>query len=153
MNTVKSFRLKVVGDIREIHENQAKVAFASALQDVQNAEAKLRNDIDAISQSQEWRGGMSKQGATDTSMLFAAVQYEQYCENLAHQHQQEVTSLVEVANAKRDQLIEATKKRKVIDKLRDKHNQAVRVANQREENKMLEEMATVSYIQARDKVN
>jgi len=135
------FRLEKVLDLRSYEEKQAQLKLAA-----QNAKCQiLENEI--VNLRQRKASAFLERGSA-ASDAFTLLAYENYGHRLDSQAQRK-TAEFEKEWMKREELLElfleAQKKRKVLDKIRDKRHQQWHIERNRQEVKKVDDIVTGAY--------
>ncbi|MDY0383157.1 flagellar export protein FliJ [Trichlorobacter sp.] len=140
MSSKKGFELHQVLNYRTDLERLRKQEFAAARQDLDQASDKLeqqRNEAAALARDFAERNGQ----------LNSVVELQLYADFFARkreeikQQQERVTALDRILEDRRDDLVQATKDKKVLEALKEKKMQAFRQEMQRKERDFLDETA------------
>jgi flagellar protein FliJ len=140
MSSKKGFELHQVLNYRTDLERLRKQEFAAARQDLDQASDKLeqqRNEAAALARDFAERNGQ----------LNSVVELQLYADFFTRkreeikQQQERVTALDRILEDRRDDLVQATKDKKVLEALKEKKMQAFRQEMQRKERDFLDETA------------
>ncbi len=137
------FSLSTVQKVRHRTEEVRKREFGEAVRKIESASARIR---ETGARAMELSGERKKQltGPLDLYGQKVALQYHHHLERLlANQQQAWATASVEAEN-KRDLLVEAARQRKVIDLLHDRKHQEFQKQVEKEEQKILDEVASIA---------
>ena len=140
MSSKKGFELHQVLNYRTDLERLRKQEFAAARQDLDQASDKLeqqRSEADALARDFAERNGQ----------LNSVVELQLYSDFFTRkreeirEQQQRVTALDRILEDRRDDLVQATKDKKVLEALKEKKTLAFRQEMQRKERDFLDESA------------
>ncbi|MGE0157009.1 MAG: flagellar export protein FliJ [Geobacter sp.] len=140
MSSKKGFELHQVLNYRTDLERLRKQEFAAARQDLDQASDKLeqqRNEAAALARDFAERNGQ----------LNSVVELQLYADFFTRkreeikEQQERVTALDRILEDRRDDLVQATKDKKVLEALKEKKMQAFRQEMQRKERDFLDETA------------
>lgn len=140
MSTKKGFELHQVLNYRTDLERLRKQEFAAARQDLDQASDKLE-------QHRSEAVALARDFAERNGQLNSVVELQLYADFFARkreeirQQQERVTALDRVLEDRRDELVQATKDKKVLEALKEKKTQAFRQEMQRKERDFLDETA------------
>lgn len=129
------FSLEKVLSLREFEENQAQIELAKAISVV----TELNNKLKFIAKERV-KNNDARSNSTDLSYLMSI---ENYIEGLDYQKEillEELTQAELILEEKRQIMIEAMKKRKALEKLKEKQLQEYKKEILKEEEKVLDEI-------------
>lgn len=140
MSSKKGFELHQVLNYRSDLERLRKQEFAAARQDLDQASDKLE-------QQRSEAAVLARDFAERNGQLNSVVELQLYADFFARkreeikQQQERVTALDRVLENRRDDLVQATKDKKVLEALKEKKMQAFQQEMQRKERDFLDETA------------
>lgn len=138
------FRLESVLRVRAAEETKRKREFGAALQHVKNAEARYRGILAEIAAHDSLSEKKGK-GRTSVADLKALNQYSRALDRKKALQQNMLERTEETLRLKRGELVEATRRKKTIERLRERalleHEQAAR----KEEQGIIDETAVQKY--------
>lgn len=140
MSSKKGFELHQVLSYRTDLERLRKQEFAAARQDLDQASDKLE-------QQRNEAATLARDFAERNGQLNSVVELQLYADFFARkreeikQQQERVTALDRILEDRRDDLVQATKDKKVLEALKEKKMQAFRQEMQRKERDFLDETA------------
>jgi flagellar FliJ protein len=140
MSSKKGFELHQVLNYRSDLERLRKQEFAAARQDLDQASDKLE-------QQRSEAAVLARDFAERNGQLNSVVELQLYADFFARkreeikQQQERVTALDRVLESRRDELVQATKDKKVLEVLKEKKTQQFRQEMQRKERDFLDETA------------
>lgn len=140
MSSKKGFELHQVLNYRTDLERLRKQEFAAARQDLDQASDKLE-------QQRTEAAALARDFAERNGQLNSVVELQLYADFFARkreeikQQQERVTALDRVLENRRDDLVQATKDKKVLEALKEKKMQAFQQEMQRKERDFLDETA------------
>ena len=127
------FRLESVLRVRAAEETKRKREFGAALQHVKNAEARHRGILAEIAEHDSLSEKKGK-GRTRVADLKALNLYSRALDRKKALHQKMLERTEETLRLKRGELVEATRRKKTIERLRERafleHEQAARKEEQ-----------------------
>jgi flagellar export protein FliJ len=138
------FSLERLRQLREHDEQLAKEAFAASLGQRLRGEAMLRHAQHAVAASQEASRGAAEVPRTGQDLLAA----QAWMDRVRASHEQAALSLDRFEaelDARRTELGRAAQRRAVLDRLKDRHAAAGRLAANRVEHAQLDEVALVQH--------
>lgn len=143
MNRFK-FRLESVLRVRGVEETRRKREFSVALQGVQNAEARMNETLQEM-EDQDRIAAERETGALTVQELKIHNQYTRQLELKKANHAVLLTRAREVLDTRMNELLEATRRKKTIERLRERsYMEHVKEVN-REEQADLDELTTQKY--------
>lgn len=140
MSSKKGFELHQVLHYRTDLERLRKQDFATARQDLDRASDKLERERDGVAI-------LSKDFAERQDQLNSVVELQLYTDFFARKReeiktqQERVAALDGILEHRREDLVQATQDKKVLEALKEKKEQAFRQKQQRKEREFLDEMA------------
>lgn len=140
MSSKKGFELRQVLNYRLDLERMRKQDFATARQDLDRASDKLEQERDGVAT-------LSKDFVERQSQLNSVVELQLYTDFFARKReeiktqQERVVALDRVLEDRREELVQATQDKKVLEALKEKKEHAFRQEQQRKERDFLDEMA------------
>lgn len=140
MSSKKGFELHQVLNYRTDLERLRKQEFAAARQDLDQASDKLE-------QQRNEAATLARDFAERNGQLNSVVELQLYADFFTRkreeikQQQERVTALDRILEDRRDDLVQATKDKKVLEALKEKKMQAFRQEMQRKERDFLDETA------------
>lgn len=140
MSSKKGFELHQVLNYRTDLERLRKQEFAAARQDLDQASDKLE-------QQRTEAAALARDFAERNGQLNSVVELQLYADFFTRkreeikQQQERVTALDRVLENRRDELVQATKDKKVLEALKEKKSQQFRQEMQRKERDFLDETA------------
>jgi len=140
MSSKKGFELHQVLNYRTDLERLRKQEFAAARQDLDQASDKLE-------QQRNEAADLARDFAERNGQLNSVVELQLYSDFFTRkreeikQQQEQVTALDRILENRRDELVQATKDKKVLEALKEKKMQAFRQEMQRKERDFLDETA------------
>jgi flagellar FliJ protein len=140
MSLKKGFELRQVLNYRLDLERMRKQDFATARQDLDRASDKLEQERDGVAT-------LSKDFVERQSQLNSVVELQLYTDFFARKReeiktqQERVVALDRVLEDRREELVQATQDKKVLEALKEKKEHAFRQEQQRKERDFLDEMA------------
>ncbi|MDA8138525.1 MAG: flagellar export protein FliJ [Desulfobacteraceae bacterium] len=139
------FKLEAVRRYRQFEEDRCQREFADAQRQVEQAKAILAAMIARRTQTEE----DFRQGQADGESAAQAAMYRGFLERLGDEietQQNHLASAEKACEEKRQALLEAMKKRKTIDRLKEKGEQAFMAELNSEEQKFINEIAINRHI-------
>lgn len=138
------FRLETVLKVRKRQEDQAQLKLIQA-QDALRREQELLASIEAetIRNRLEWQRALS-----NNKTIADFIMYSTYLEQLVRQQKQQEQVIVEAEKQQLEALFafqEALKKRKIVERLKEKKRQQYIHESLMQEQKILDEMGTLRY--------
>jgi len=140
MSSKKGFDLHQVLNYRSDLERLRKQEFATARQDLDRASEKLAQERDQAA-------SLAKDFAERNGQLNSVVELQLYADFFARkrdeikEQQERVTALDRVLENRREELVQATQDKKVLESLKEKKDLEFRQEQQRKERDFLDEMA------------
>jgi flagellar FliJ protein len=140
MSSKKGFELHQVLNYRTDLERLRKQEFAAARQDLDRAS-------DAVDRQRTEAAALARDFAERNGQLNSVVELQLYADFFTRkreeirQQQERVTALDRVLENRRDELVQATKDKKVLEALKEKKTQQFRQELQRKERDFLDETA------------
>lgn len=140
MSSKKGFELHQVLNYRTDLERLRKQDFATARQDLDRASDKLEQERDGVAT-------LSKDFAERQGQLNSVVELQLYTDFFARKReeiktqQERVAALDGILENRREELVQATQDKKVLEALKEKKEQVFRQEQQRKEREFLDEMA------------
>lgn len=134
------FRYGTLMRVRELQEEQRAQAVALARQQRANAEAERRH-IEAEQLHMLQRTAAGKGDAIEAPRVLRFFHYERYLAHRAVQKDAEIAELRGEEEDRRRELEEATKKKRMIERLHDRHVELLRSSVAYEEQKLSDEAA------------
>jgi len=138
------FRLDSVLRVRAAEETKKKREFGAALQHVRNAEARLRGTLDEI-EANDRLAEEKGRGTTTAAELKSLSGYSRVLERKKAAQKKVLERTEETLRLTREELVEATRRKKTIERLRERallaHEQAVR----KEEQAIIDETAVQKF--------
>ncbi len=134
------FKLEALRRYRLFEQEQMQKTLAEAQRDLEQVKAHLEQRI-ALRAATE---AEFNAGRADAASACQAGLYRHYLQNLANQIEtlrQQVTAAETVCEQKRQELLVAVKKRKALDRLKEKGGQAYLADMKRKEEEFINEMA------------
>ena len=139
------FRLQKVMETTRAREELQKKELARALADLDRNETLLDQMLDHLEQEVEQFAGIRKKGAIKVSTL---AQYASYTDSLLAKigrQRQEIEKLAKLADEHRDKLIEITRDKKILEKLKEKRFEEYRRKLRQVEQKFMDEISSRSF--------
>lgn len=140
MSSKKGFELHQVLNYRTDLERLRKQDFATARQDLDRASDKLEQERNGVAT-------LSKDFAERQDQLTSVVELQLYTDFFARKReeiktqQERVAALDGILEDRREELVQATQDKKVLEALKEKKEQAFRQEQQRKEREFLDEIA------------
>lgn len=138
------FRFASLLRVRKHEEEQQAIILSRTERTVHERKGQ-RNQIEAERQRTLFETGERTKAAFDASELRRYHQYERYLSKLGDQKDAEIRKLQEQAGKERERLLEALKKRRTLELLRERHLLAFAQQQRVAEQKVLDETATMRY--------
>lgn len=140
MSMKKGFELHQVLTYRTDLERLCKQEFAAARQDLDHANTRLERE-------REEAEALARDFAERNGQLNSVVELQLYADFFARkrdeikQQQERVSALDRILENRREELVQATKDKKVLEALKEKKNREFRAEQQRKERDFLDEMS------------
>jgi flagellar FliJ protein len=138
------FRLDPVIRVRAAEETKMKRAFGIALQDMRKAENRCRQ-VEAEIAELERTAEEHETGKVAVVDLQARFRYARHLEKVKAAREKEREQVEKVLNAKRQDLIEATRRKKTLERLREHALEEYEKAALAEEQKTLDDLTAIKY--------
>ena len=139
------FRLQKVMETTRAREELQKKELAMALAELDRNETQLEQMLDHLEQEVEQFAGRRKKGSMKVSTL---VQYASYTDNLLSEidrQRRDIEKLARLADEQRDKLIEITRDKKILEKLKEKRFAEYRRKLRQVEQKFMDEISSRSF--------
>lgn len=137
----RRFQYETLLRIRKRQEDLKAQALAAARREVHAAEGQRARIAQEQRRVVERAGGLLKE-RFDAAELRCYYQYERYLSWLGDAKDAEIRTLEEVAETKRAELEEATKSRRMVEKLKERHIKAHAKQVQKDEQRLTDEVGT-----------
>lgn len=140
MSSKKGFELHQVLNYRVDLERLRKQDFAAARQDLDRASSKLESERNGVAL-------LAKEFAEQTGRITSVVELQLYADFFARKREEikvqqgQVEVLDRILEGRREELVQATQDKKVLEALKAKKNLAFRQEQQRKERDFLDEMS------------
>ena len=139
------FRLQKVMETTRAREELQKKELAMALAELDRNETQLEQMLDHLEQEVEQFADRRKKKAIKVSTL---VQYASYTDNLLAEidrQRRDIEKLARLADEQRDKLIEITRDKKILEKLKEKRFAEYRRKLRQVEQKFMDEISSRSF--------
>ena len=139
------FRLQKVMETTRAREELQKKELAMALAELDRNETQLEQMLDHLEQEVEQFADRRKKKAIKVSTL---VQYASYTDNLLAEidrQRRDIEKLARLADEQRDKLIEITRDKKILEKLKEKRFEEYRRKLRQVEQKFMDEISSRSF--------
>ena len=140
----QAFPLQSVLQLRELTEESRQRVFAQALYKLGEEQSRLAQFERSLSECNEVAEDLQK-GALDTQLIGIHSRYSQWMQNLIKRQQGRVGTAHSQVERERGLLAEATKQRKMMETLSEKHLQSYQSWLDRLDQKTLDEIAVQMY--------
>jgi flagellar protein FliJ len=139
------FRLQKVMETTHAREEMQKKELALALADVERNEAMLERMLDKLAEELEAFSGRRNSGSIKVCELS---QYASYTDKLLgeiNRQRQEIVKLAELVDEHRRKLLEITKDKKILERLKEKRYEEYRLKLRQVEQKFMDELSARSF--------
>ncbi len=140
----RKFRLAIVLRLREIEEDAARGRLGVAVRDHVAALADRDGVAQRLADEHEWLRGLQERGG-DSSELRTAAEALGTAEGRLSRAEETLAKTAQALLEARALLAQATKRREVVERLRDRHLAAERDREEKAEIARLSELANVQY--------
>ena len=127
--------------VRKRQEERRALALAKALREQQHAEAE-RAHLTAEQRRALERAGDTAQEAFDAAEVRCYYQYERHLAQLGDAKDAEIREFTRMSSVRRLELEEATKNKRMIERLRERTEEILHAQSRRDEQRRLDEVAT-----------
>ncbi len=138
------FRLDSVLRVRAVEETKKKREFGAALQQVRNAQARL-HDIEREIEDNDRIAEDLGHGATNAEKLMQVNRYAEVLEEKKNAQRTVIARTEEALERKRGELVEATRRKKTIERLRERAVEDHARAARKEEQTVVDELTIQKY--------
>jgi flagellar FliJ protein len=138
------FRLENVLRVRGAEESNKKREFGIALQNVQDAEERCRAVETEIAELDKRAEG-KETGNQAMADLQARYRYSRHLERVKAAREKELEQTRKVLDGKRSELIESTRRKKTLERLRERALDEYQKAANKEEQNTLDELTAIKY--------
>mgnify|MGYP002621758380 CR=1 FL=1 len=135
------FRLSTLQKLRELHRDELRMKLAEAIQAHQILDQQLLQVADELSALEASRRDAVQGGVTDVNGLLAAQRYQAVLLAQRQTIMEQARILAEESENRRQAVVEADQKVKVMEKLRDRQQEEHHHSQQLAETKRLDEVA------------
>lgn len=135
------FRLESVLRFRGAKEDEKKREFGITLGKLKNEERKY-NDIVSSAESHDKLVEKTGKGKISVRSLISNFYYARHLDTAKAAQEKVIDSAQEITDEKRAELVEATKKKKVLDRLKDRKIEEHNKAELKEEQNYMDEIAS-----------
>lgn len=139
------FRFESLLKVREAEEEVKKREFGVVLGHLKHEKDQFNRINDSIASHDENRENAAEGKVTTPRKLFHDFQYSQRLEREKSEQKKTLDSVQEVVEEKRKDVVEATKKKKIFDRLREKDQAEHDHAVLKEEQALIDELSTVRF--------
>ena len=136
------FRFESLLKVRKAEEEVKKREFGVVLGHLKHEEDQFNRINDSIASHDEYRENATEGKVTTPRKLSHDFQYSQRLEREKSEQEKTLDSVQEVVEEKRKDLVEATKKKKIFDRLREKDKAEHDQAELKEEQALIDELST-----------
>jgi len=139
------FRLQKVMETTRAREELQKKELALALADVERSEAMLERMIDTLEDELDSFAGQRGSGTIKVSAL---AQYASYADGLLkdiNRQRQEIEKLADLVEQHRQKLLEITKDKKILERLKEKRYEEYQRKLRQVEQKFMDELSVRSF--------
>ncbi len=136
------FRLQSVLRLREIKEDEKKREFGTAMQKLHHEENKLEH-LDSSLQSHENNMGEQGKGTVTTAQLTNNFNYARSLDGKIDNQKKKVIEEETVVEGKREELVQSTKQKKILERLKERKREYHEKAVVKEEQDLIDDIASV----------
>ena len=138
------FRLESVLRLRGVEETKRQRELGGVLRNKQRAEERRQAAVDAIAEHDREMEG-DAQGMVNAAGLDAHHRYMQHLQREREMCEKEVGKMEEAVVLRRSELVEASRKKKTLERLRERAREAHEKESLREEQNALDDLTSVKY--------
>ncbi len=139
------FRLQKVMETTHAREELQKKELALALAEVERNEAMLERMLDKLAEELEAFSGRGKSGAIRVSQMMQYANYSDKMLGEINSQRQEIVKLAELVEGHRRRLLEITKDKKILERLKEKRFEEYRRKLRQVEQKFMDELSARNF--------
>ena len=137
----RQFRFDTLLRVRKREEEQKAQSLATARRDVRNAEHERRQIVETQARMLH-QAGSTATNRFDASEVHRYFIYERHLARVAAEKDAQIIQLRKVEEERRAELEEAMKKKRIVERLKERHRDALHHSFHKEDQALLDEVAT-----------